>query len=251
MKGGKARSKALKSQASQSDDTCSTLYSIFTRDRELFDKGKEYIGNFVSKNVSWEVQKALAIQIMSSAMTELGKGIVDAAKFAAATTGFSQEVVRRWAYAHFTALDQYPGSLNDLDLDFIQTELSSEQGKACGNPDAILHDEDFQLSARKYIRSNAYRKGAPNLTTETFCKWVSDSFSVEISSETACRWLHYLGFNMSDHQKGIFFDGHDREDIVIYRNELLKQLAKLDETTITPSTVFIMMSLHFMRMQTK
>ena len=59
--------------------------------------------------MSWEVQKALAIQIMSSAMTELGKGIVDAAKFAAATTGFSQEVVRRWACAYFTALDQYPG----------------------------------------------------------------------------------------------------------------------------------------------
>ena len=85
-------------------------------------------------------------------MTELGKGIVDAAKFAATTTGFSQEVVRRWAFAYFTALDQYPGSLNDVDLDFIQTELSSERGKACGNPDAILHD-DFQLSARKYVRS--------------------------------------------------------------------------------------------------
>ena len=87
-------------------------------------------------------------------MTELGKGILDAAKFAAATTGFSQEVVRRWAYAYSTALDRYPGSLNDIDFDFIETELSSEWGKACGNPDA---DEDFQLSARRYVCSNAYR----------------------------------------------------------------------------------------------
>ena len=234
-KGGMVRAKVLKRPASQSDDTCA-LYSIYTKDRELFDKGQEYISNFVSKNVSWEVQKALAIQIMTSAMTELGKGIVDAAKFAATTTGFSQEVVRRWAYAYFTALDQYPGSLNDLDLDFIQTELSSERGKSCGNPDAILHDEDFQLSARKYIRSNAYRKGAPNLTIEMFCKWVSDSFSVEISCETARRWLHYLGFEMSNHQKGVFFDGHDRDDVVTYRKDLLEQLAKFDETTITPST---------------
>ena len=69
-----------------------------------------------------------------------------------------------------------------------------------------------------------------------FCKWVSDSFSVNISNETARRWLHYLGFNMNDHHKGVFFDGHDREDVVAYRNDLLKQLAKLDETTITPST---------------
>ena len=83
-------------------------------------------------------------------MTELGRGIVDAARFAAATTGFSQEIVRRWAYAYFTALEQYPGSLNDIYLNFLQTELLSEQGKACGNPDVILHDEDFQLSARKY-----------------------------------------------------------------------------------------------------
>ena len=76
------RGKVLKRQASQSDDT-RTLYK---KDRELFDKGQEYISNFVSKNASWEVQKALAIQIMASAMTELGKGIVDAAKFAATTT---------------------------------------------------------------------------------------------------------------------------------------------------------------------
>ena len=237
VKGGKARSKALRQQASHPDDTVTcTLYNMYTKDRELLDKGQDYISNFVSKNVSWEVQKALAIQIMTSAMTELNKGIVDAAKFAAATTGFSQEVVRRWAYSYFTALAQYPGSLNDLDLEFIQTELSSERGKACGNPDAILHDEEFQLSARKYIRSNAYRKGAPNLTTEMFCKWVSDNFSVNVSNETARRWLHYLGFNMNDHHKGVFFDGHDREDVVEYRNTLLKQLSKLDETTITPST---------------
>ena len=236
LKGAKNKAKALKTiQASQSDDAC-TLYNIYTKDRELFDKGQEYICNFVSKNVSWDVQKAVAIQIMTSAMTELGKGIVDAAKFAAATTGFSQEVVRRWAFSYFTALNQYPGSIDDLDLDFIETQLSSERGKGCGNADSILHDEEFQLSARKYIRSNAYRKGAPNLTTEMFCKWIKDEFGVEVCCETARVWLHFLGFNMSDHQKGVFFDGHDREDVVEYRKDLLARLEKLDETTITPST---------------
>ena len=52
-----------------------------------------------------------------------------------------------------SALDRYPGSLDDIDFDFIQTEQSSERGKACGNPDAFLHDEDFQLSARRYVRT--------------------------------------------------------------------------------------------------
>ena len=129
---------------------------IHTKDRELFDKGQEYICNFVSKNVSWEVQKALAIQIMTSAMTELGKGIIDAAKFATATTSYSQ-VVCRWAFSYFTALNQYPGSVDDLNIHFIETQLSSERGKGCGNADSILHDEEFQLLARKYIRSNVGR----------------------------------------------------------------------------------------------
>ena len=94
--------------ASQSDDTYTCTIIIYTKDRELFDKGKEYIGNFVSKMCLGRFKKSLAIQIVTSAMTELGKGIVDAVKFAAATTGFAQEAVRsRWAYAYFAALDLY------------------------------------------------------------------------------------------------------------------------------------------------
>ena len=105
-----------------------TLHCIFTKQRELFDKGQECINDFVSKNVSWELQKAIAIQ----AMTTLNKGIVDAAKFAATTTGFSHEVIRWWAFGYFTAISEYPGSVDNLDLQFTQ------------------------------IHSNAYRKGEPN-----------------------------------------------------------------------------------------
>ena len=43
------------------------------------------------------------------------------------------------------------------------------------------------------------------------------------------------GFNMCNHQKGVFFDGREREDVTSYRKEFLKKLEKFDETTITPS----------------
>ena len=89
----------IKKQASQPDDT---LYCIFTNNRQLFDKGQERINRFVSKNVSWEIQKAMPIQMMTAAMSELGKGIVEAAKFAAPVTGFSHEVVHRWAFTYFS-----------------------------------------------------------------------------------------------------------------------------------------------------
>ena len=87
--------------------------------------------------VSWEVRKALTNQVMMSAIIELGKGIVGAADFAAAITSFSQEVLRRWAYAHnLTALDQYLAHLM-AEL-FTQMELSSKREKACVNSNAIL-----------------------------------------------------------------------------------------------------------------
>ena len=68
---------------------------------------------------------------MTSAMTELGKGIIEAANFAATVTGFSSEVVRRWAFVYFSNLVQYPGSTDDIDYDYLETELSSERGKGC------------------------------------------------------------------------------------------------------------------------
>ena len=100
--------------------------------------------------------------------------------------------------------------------------------KACGNPSAILHDEEFQLVARKFMHENAYRKGEPNLTIERFCKWVKESFDVVITLETGRQWLHRLGFNICNHQKGIFFDGYEHDNITAYRAKLFEKLAKLD-----------------------
>ena len=141
------------------------------------------VSNFLSRNVSWEVQKAIAIQTMTTAMTELGMGDVKAANFTGILTGFSGQLVRRWASALFITLAQYPGSLEDVDNSFIQVKLSSEHGKACGNPRAIIHDEEFCLAAREYniIHSNAYGKGEPNLMADMFRVWVSESYKVNIS----------------------------------------------------------------------
>ena len=46
----------------------------------------------------------------------------------------------------------------------------------------------------------------------------------------------YLGFDMYNHHKGVFFDRYDRDDVVTYHGGLLDKLAKLDETSFTPST---------------
>jgi hypothetical protein len=110
------------------------LYCIYTNNKELFTKGQQCISDFIARNVSWEIQKVMAIQMMTAAMTELGKGIVKASKFAAAVIGFSHEVVRRWAFAYFGNLSEYSGSLDNIDYHYIETELSSERGKSLWQP---------------------------------------------------------------------------------------------------------------------
>ena len=82
--------------------------------------------------------------------------------------------------------------------------------------------------AMDYVRMNASVKGTPNMTSTS----VSGSMTVllpnstlepgyprNISVKTARRWLHQLGFEIITPHKGIFIDGHEREDVVEYCKE--------------------------------
>ena len=53
-----------------------------------------------------------------------------------------------------------------------------------------------------------------------------------ISEDTAKAWLHTLGFSYERHRKGMYFDGHERADVIIHRSELLVMLAVLKEVTV-------------------
>ena len=101
----------------------------------------------------------------------------------------------------------------------VEEELVSERGHGHSCPTSLIHDERFRLEARTYIRQNAYIKGEPNLTLDVFVKLVLSKYNTR-------RWVHELGFARVHHQKGVYFDGHDREDVVCYRNEFLASLRR-------------------------
>ncbi len=113
-------------------------------------------------------------------------------------------------------------------------ELASNRGTGCGNHSYLIHEERFRLKAREFVRSNATKKGEPNLTSQQFRDWIKAKFNVSVCVETARVWLHHLGFEQRNHHKGIFFDGHDRDDVSRYRKEFLEMMSKLDEKTIIP-----------------
>ena len=41
------------------------------------------------------------------------------------------------------------------------------------------------------------------------------------------RWLHHLGFEVITPRRGIYYDGHEREDVVEYRKEYLRKMVKI------------------------
>ena len=55
-----------------------------------------------------------------------------------------------------------------------------------------------------------------------------DSGGHKISEKAACRWLAKLGYELKEVKKGIYVDGHEREDVVAYQKKFLMEFAKYD-----------------------
>ena len=109
---------------------------------------------------------------------------------------------------------------------------------------SLLNDETLRLDASMWVRENAHKKGAPNMTAASFCSWVNNTLlqSVTlppayprfISLRTATRWIHRLGFRPMGHKKGAYVDGHEREDVVASRDVYLKQMDDLRSVHLPP-----------------
>ena len=108
----------------------------------------------------------------------------------------------------------------------------------------LFNDENIKLEASMWVRQNAHKKGAANMTASSFCEWVNNDllpsstlppyFPRAISVRTATRWLHRLGYRPMSHKKGAYVDGHERDDVVAYRKEHLKKLDELRGTHLPP-----------------
>ena len=75
---------------------------------------------------------------------------------------------------------------------------------------------------KQYILDNGYRKGQPNLTLQKLFSWIKETKDVDICMSTVSIWLHNLGFSYKQFSKGVYFDGHEREDVVESRKLYLE-----------------------------
>ena len=123
-------------------------------------------------------------------------------------------MICRWAKEYYgTALLFYVEEVED---DLIKDIISSNRGHHKKSL-TLMVCKEFQHDAMDFVRQHACIKGQPNLTSRDFAEWVKANWGHDIVDDTAHRWLHKLGFNQKRYGKGVYFDGHERDDVVAER----------------------------------
>ena len=116
----------------------------------------------------------------------------------------------------------------------------------------LLSEEDFKNRCIEFVRSHSCVNGVANMTTMDFHTFINTEIMPELSQKctatynafkglrvnklldpetgavvrheishrTACYWLHKLGFGWDEIKGGVYYDGHDRADVIEYRREV-------------------------------
>ena len=108
----------------------------------------------------------------------------------------------------------------------------------------VLDDEDCQKKALAWLCGRTYDKDQPSMTAATFPNWVNTDllpnshlppgFPRSITPRIAREWLHNIGFSPKSSKKGLYSDGHERDDVVEYRKLFLREMEILQSTHLPP-----------------
>lgn len=101
----------------------------------------------------------------------------------------------------------------------------------------ILSNEDLKQRAMQFIIENASPVGKPNMTIRQFQSFLNTELlgplppaqitplTLPLSVATARTWMIKLGVKFGNISKGVYIDGHDREDVQTYRKDWLQRKA--------------------------
>ncbi|KAF7297803.1 hypothetical protein MKEN_01404000 [Mycena kentingensis (nom. inval.)] len=99
---------------------------------------------------------------------------------------------------------------------------------------SLLDDEDFELKVKLHVQGIAAKDGhfrAQDVadfvaSVDVQAELESKGIPIQehtISVRTARRWLKRLDFRFGVRKNGLYIDGHEREDVVAYRNAFVKR----------------------------
>ncbi len=113
---------------------------------------------------------------------------------------------------------------------FIQTGelLTYRQGKHI-KLESLLNDEDFKEDCQAWLRQQKPELRSPEnlkryIEETLFLKLVSHIKKDTISEKTCRNYMHLWGYKYDERKKGVYYDGHERPDVVKYRKEWLEKM---------------------------
>jgi hypothetical protein len=97
-----------------------------------------------------------------------------------------------------------------------------------------LLDERVKTAARGWLTSQKVGEVNPRRFQQALNTEILPALSITLTrplcERTARRWLLKLGWRLKALKKGVYMDGHERDDVVKYRNEVfLPAMAKFEE----------------------
>ena len=147
----------------------------------------------------------------------------------------SLEIARQWHEKDSTHFARKVRSLAHHYQLFKQLPQERRGGAKLSR--TLLLDETVQATARNWLVS----QGTGRVTPRDFQRALNDKILPALNitlvnplcERTARHWLIKLGWRKTQIRKGVYMDGHEREDVVKYRNEEFLPRMKAYETCMT------------------
>ena len=99
----------------------------------------------------------------------------------------------------------------------------------------IISDQQIQNQFKNLLRE----MNDEHRTPSTFQKLLNtevlkniDGAPGSISTETARRWMHLLGFKITPTSNGYYTDSHNRKDIIEYRAKFLEEMKSYESRMV-------------------
>ena len=147
---------------------------------------------------------------------------------ASVCTVFAARTIRRWTTEVFGDFFSVISNSDDITDEILEIEFQSGRGRHPKRV-SLMSDDKFRKQVKEYVLENGYVKGRPNLTLQQLVEWVNKHHSIEVCTSTMSLWLHDMGFSYKQFSKGVYFDGHEREDVVEERKAYLAKLASYNQ----------------------
>jgi len=119
----------------------------------------------------------------------------------------------------------------------IFEQLPQEKHGGAQSSRSFLHDESVQTRCRTWLSNIPTGQVTPHALQNALHSTIFPELGIipkqPISERTARRWLIKLGWRHTIIRKGVYMDGHEREDVVKYRNEVfLPEMLKYERRMV-------------------